>query len=327
MFSNLKLKASMMASLGAIIGATTLALAIVLMFADAPILLSVLLVVPFFLLQWLFAPTIVEKAYKVEEADPQQYRQYHESVERIARQSGIDKPHVMIADMDLPNAFAYGNFRSGDKVAITTGLLKRLEWEEVEAVIAHEIGHLKHNDSTYMMVLSILPALFLVLGRMLFYSSLFGSQNDSKPMILIAVASMVFYLILQICIMYFSRLREYYADRHSANVVRNGDQKLASGLMKISNGIDSIKKQDSQRSRSRSRNPRAQGMSGMMGGASPMALSMKPLLIADPDVTGNLADRRQITEYAEQDLSLREKLMELFSTHPNIKKRLRALKL
>ncbi|WGI18042.1 zinc metalloprotease HtpX [Methanonatronarchaeum sp. AMET-Sl] len=326
MFSNFKLKASMMASLGAIIGATTLALAIILMFVDAPILLSIALVVPFFLLQWLFAPTIVEKAYKVEEADPQEYRQYHETVERIARQSGIEKPHVMIADMDLPNAFAYGNFRSGDKVAITTGLMKRLEWDEVEAVIGHEIGHLKHNDSTYMMVLSILPALFLVLGRMLFYSSIFNSRGESKPIILIAIASMVFYLILQICIMYFSRLREYYADRHSANTVRNGDQKLASGLMKISNGIDSIKKQESQRKRSRTATRK--GTSAMMGGASPLALSMKPLLIADPDVTsGSLTNRHQINEYAEKDLSLKEKFSELFSTHPNIKKRLRALEL
>ncbi|RZN61467.1 zinc metalloprotease HtpX [Methanonatronarchaeum sp. AMET6-2] len=324
MFSNVKLKASMMASLGAIIGATTLALAIVLLYVDAPILLAVLIVVPFFLLQWLFAPKIVEKAYNVEEADPEKYRKYHEAVERMARQSGIEKPHVMIADMDLPNAFAYGNFRSGDKVAITTGLLKRLEWEEVEAVIGHEIGHLKNNDSTYMMVLSILPALFLVLGRMLFYSSLFNSRGESKPIIVLAIASMVFYVVLQLCIMYFSRLREYYADRHSANIVTNGDQKLASGLLKISNGIDNIKQREtSQRQRTRSPSP---GMSGMMGGASPLALSMKPLLIADPDVSGgDVMNRLEINEYAEESLSLREKLAELFSTHPNVKKRIRAL--
>ncbi len=336
MFSNLKLKASMIGSLSAIIAVTTLALMLFLAIMDVSILLSFVIVVPFFLIQWYLAPTIVEKAYKVEEASREKYPRYHSAVERISKESGIEKPKTMIANIEMPNAFAYGNFKSGDRVAITKGLIKELDWEEVEAVIGHEIGHLKNRDSTYMTVLSILPALFFIVGRMFLFSSIFSGGGNSKgklPLIAIAIISMIIYFALQLCIMHFSRMREYYADTHASKVVEDGNKKLGSGLVKINESMDRLKKKK-KKSRAVSSSMYGHRRRGYSRGRrSPQAASgistqsMRPLLITDPEVSASSSSdvEGRVSNYAEGEVSFGEKLAELCSTHPNIKKRLRAL--
>lgn len=316
MVSALRLRLSMVGSLAAIIAVTTLAAAVVLTLAGASVVMAFALVIPFFLLQWYLGPKMVERAYRVEPADRQNFPELHEVVEEISERSGIDKPEVMVADVDLPNAFAYGNTWTGDRVAVTRGLMEKLEWEEVEAVIGHEIGHVKHRDSSVMMVLSILPALFLMVGRMFFWSTLFGGRQRNQgglPLIAVAAASMLIYFVLQLCIMGFSRTREYYADRHSASTVDEGARKLAEGLAKINEGTRSM----AEKRRSSDKDVGALG------------LSLKPLLVSDPDtsaVEGRArTDRELVEKYAGREVSLGERLAEVFSTHPNITKRLNSM--
>lgn len=333
MFSNLKLKASMLGSLAAIISITTLAAALVLSLAGLSVTYVFIFIIPFFVLQWYLGPKLVEKGYKVNEASKEKYPRLHESVEKLAKESGIEKPEVMVADVDMPNAFAYGNYFTGDKVAVTKGLLDQLEWEEVEAVVGHEIGHITHNDSTYMVFLSILPAIFMIVGRMFFWSSLFGGGGDDEgalPMIAIAAASMLIYFVLQLAIMHFSRMREYYADKHSSQVVSEGNRKLAEGLAKINEGMHQLKKSKQKSRRGiRARRAGRKRSNSDFGGVGVVGLSMKPLLISDPDTAdmqvGARDDLQLVKKYANKDLSFSDRVKEFFSTHPNIQKRLKAM--
>jgi heat shock protein HtpX len=83
----------------------------------------------------------------------------------------------MIADIPIPNAFAYSSPIAGSRVAVTKGLLKSLDEEEIEAVVGHELGHLKHRDVQVMMFVSILPAVFYFIGYSMLLSSLFGRRD------------------------------------------------------------------------------------------------------------------------------------------------------
>ncbi|KXB06279.1 hypothetical protein AKJ51_03920, partial [candidate division MSBL1 archaeon SCGC-AAA382A20] len=130
-----KHKLSMYGSVATIVSVVTLALYLLLnYFTSLPMLAVFVIIIPLFLLQWRFAPKIIEKAHSVEPASEEEHGRLHRTVEEISERSGIEKPQLMIAETELPNAFAYGNRWSGKKIAVTQGLLDNLEFEEVEAV-------------------------------------------------------------------------------------------------------------------------------------------------------------------------------------------------
>ena len=322
----LKLRLGMLGSIALIIGITTLGLTFLLNgVLNFSIVWTLVIIVPFFGLQWYFGPRLVEYSMNVEEASRDSYPKLHEIVEEISSKADIDKPRVMISRMDMPNAFAYGNGFTENKVAVTEGLLQRLEREEVQAVLGHEIGHIKHRDSQVMMFLSILPAVFMMMGRMLLWSSFLGGRRrNGAPIILVAVGSMLMYFLLNLCILWFSRLREYYADEFSATNVPDGARKLQEALAKINQGMAEIKEsQQAQPQRSRGRG------SGEMG-LTPLGSGMKALFISDPDLatsSKNLSDSQLVEKYKKQQQGLKGKIYELFTTHPDISKRLQALDL
>ncbi|HEX7481887.1 MAG TPA: zinc metalloprotease HtpX, partial [Candidatus Bathyarchaeia archaeon] len=232
--------------------------------------------------------------------------------------SGISKPKLMLSQIPLPNAFAYGSPLTGSRVAVTQGLLKNLDDGEVEAVIGHELGHLKHRDVQVMMVVSFLPALFYYIGYSLMLSGMFGGGQRKNEgggnNALFGIAFMAFSWVLTLFTLYLSRLREYYADRHSALIVENGAQKLSTGLVTIvQESKQPARQKDDKKSNS----------------------SYKALFIANPDrASADAAELNANRIINKQDL-LRETLAkqptsidnfaEVFSTHPNIIKRLRAL--
>lgn len=153
-------------------------------------------------------------------------------VEELSRKSRIKKPRIGIASLPIPNAFAYGSPLAGNHVAVTTGLLKELETEEIEAVIGHEIGHLKHRDVQVMMLVSVLPAIFYWIYYSLFWTSVSGRQRSATAG-LIAIISLIMYWILSLFTLQLSRLREYFADRHNVSIVKEGPRKLSEALAKI----------------------------------------------------------------------------------------------
>jgi heat shock protein HtpX len=162
----------MVGTLAVMIGLSTLFFTVVLSLLGVFDILSLGLFVVFFnVLQWLIGPYLIEALYRVKKVSRNEEPQLHEIVDRISQKSGIKTPQLMLAQIPLPNAFAYGSPLTGSKIAITTGLMSTLDSGEVEAVVGHELGHLRHHDIQVMMFISILPALFYYIGYSLMWSS------------------------------------------------------------------------------------------------------------------------------------------------------------
>jgi heat shock protein HtpX len=315
-----KLRLSMAATLAVIFGLTTLVFAVVLTWAGFGLSIYTvgIFVVILNVAQWLLSPYLVGWIYKVKEMPQNENLQLHQMVSDLSRKSGISTPKLMLSQIPLPNAFAYGSPLTGSRVAVTQGLLTHLDNGEVEAVIGHELGHLKHRDVQVMMVVSFLPALFYYIGYSLMLSGIFGGgekKNSGGNNAVFGIAFMAFSWVLTLFTLYLSRLREYYADRHSAAIVENGAQKLSTGLVTIVQESKNPTKQQKDQQKSHS--------------------AYKALFIADPErATADAAELNANRITNKQDL-LREtlakqptsvdKFAEIFSTHPNIIKRLRAL--
>jgi heat shock protein HtpX len=312
----------MAATLAAIFGLTTLVFTAVLFWAGIglSILTIGILVVALNVIQWLIAPYLVGAIYKVKELKAEENPKLHQMVVDLSKKSKISTPKLMLSQIQLPNAFAYGSPISGSRVAVTEGLLKNLDDGEVEAVIGHELGHLKHRDVQVMMVVSFLPALFYYIGYSLMLSGIFGGggrKNEGGNSALFGIAFMAFSWILTLFTLYLSRLREYYADRHSSQIVENGAQKLSTGLLTI---VEESKIQMGKRKKEEKAGSTA----------------YKALFISDPERA--ISDSAELNEsrVAHKEELLRDtlakqpsssdKIIEIFSTHPNIIKRLRALK-
>jgi heat shock protein HtpX len=244
----------------------------------------------------------------------------HQMVSDLSRKSGISVPKLMLSQIPLPNAFAYGSPVSGSRVAVTQGLLSNLNDGEVEAVLGHELGHLKHRDVQVMMVVSFLPALCYYIGYSLMLSGMFGGNQQGKGNnngngAIIGIAFMAFSWILNLFTLHVSRLREYYADRHSVSVVGDGANKLSSGLAKIVHA-------NAKTSRSVQQQQQSKNFSGF-----------KSLFIANPDTSqADSAElhafennQKLVDDLLTKKITFGDKLIEALSTHPNIVKRLRAL--
>jgi heat shock protein HtpX len=305
----------MAATLALIFGLSTLVFAVIMSLAGVFDLLTLgLFVVVINIVQWLFAPYIVDGLYRVRPLAEADNPQLHQTVATLSQKSGINKPRLMISKIPLPNAFAYGSPIAGNRVAVTEGLLKNLNTDEVEAVIGHELGHLKHRDVQTMMVVSFLPALFYYVGFSLMWSGNSRDRNNNGNSALIGIGFMAFSWILNLFILYLSRIREYYADRHSVSVVENGAEKLSSGLARIVHTT-----QRTSRGKQETKNLNA----------------FKALFIADPDKAAEdsaalasmeVSGQKLVQEILSKEPTFADKLVEALSTHPNIIKRLRALK-
>jgi heat shock protein HtpX len=314
-----KLRLSMVGTLAVIIGLSTLVFTVILSLAGVFDILTLgVIVVVFNIVQWLISPYLVGAIYRVRELPENENPPLHQIVGNLSEKSKISKPKLMLAQIPIPNAFAYGSPLTGSRVAVTKGLLESLNEDEVEAVIGHELGHLKHRDVQVMMVVSFLPALFYYIGFSLMLSSMYrGRRDDSGGSALIGIGFMIFSWILNMFILYLSRLREYYADRHSVSVVDGGAQKLSTGLAKI---VNTTRKVNSTRKSQQEK---------------PNSSAYKALFIADPDRasvdSAELAameaqsDQKLVEDITSRQLTFADKLLEAFSTHPNIVKRLRAL--
>jgi heat shock protein HtpX len=165
------------------------------------------------------------------------------TVKDLAEKSAIPPPKLAIVPDPTPNAFVFGRTTRGATLAVHEGLLKQLNEEEVQGVIGHELGHVKHKDFVVMTVLSALPLIAYLIARLSFQAAWFadgGKREQGVPLrVLLLVAgavSYVVYIITLLCVMRLSRLREHYADAYSAYVTKEPRQ-LESALTKITYGL------------------------------------------------------------------------------------------
>jgi len=306
----------MLVTLAIIIGLSTLVLTgVLLLLGVFDIVTLGIIVVAINVIQWLIAPYLVGALYKVRKIAESENPQLHQIVSNLSQKCGISKPQLMLAQIPIPNAFAYGSPLTGSRVAVTSGLLTTLNTDEVEAVLGHELGHLRHKDVQVMMAVSFLPALFMYMGYSLMFSSMVGGSRKGGGgyNAIIGIAFMAFSWVLSLFTLYLSRLREYYADRNSVSVVDNGATKLSTGLAKIVNATVRTNRPQRQRQQQNTN-------------------AFKTLFITDPDRASidqaairNMDASGMVQEILSRKLTFADKLMETLSTHPNIVKRLRVL--
>ena len=183
---------------------------------------------------------------KVVERD--QAPELHDMIERLCAMADLPKPRVAIIDTDVPNAFATGRSPKHAAVAVTRGLWQRLEPQEIEGVLAHELSHVANRDVLIMTVASFFATLAGLLTRFGLYSGMFGGgrsrDNNSVPVwLIVLLVSVVTYFLSQILILAISRYREFAADRGSA-LITGAPEHLMSALQKISSDMFRIPQRD-----------------------------------------------------------------------------------
>jgi len=178
----------------------------------------------------------------------------HATVERLCAMANLPKPRIAVVDTDVPNAFATGRNPKHAAVAVTTGLWRRLEPQEIEAVLAHELSHIANRDVLVMTVASFFAMLAALLTRFGLYAGMFGgfgggggrnnNNNNQVPVwLIVLLVSIVVYAISFVLIRTISRYREYAADRGSA-LITGTPENLMSALQKIAGQITQIPQRD-----------------------------------------------------------------------------------
>jgi heat shock protein HtpX len=216
---------------------------------------ALVLVIAFVLIfcQYWFSDKIAMYSMHAKEVTPEQAPELHGVVDRLCALADMPKPRVAIAQTDVPNAFATGRSPKTSVVCATSGLLRRLDEPEVEAVLAHELSHVAHRDVAVMTIASGLGMIAGLLTRVLFYSELFGGggrggnnqqgQNFFFIEMIVMLVSIVVYFVSFLLTMALSRYRELAADRSGALLIGRPSL-LASALVKITGEMGRIPTKD-----------------------------------------------------------------------------------
>ena len=203
-----------------------------------------------FVAQFWFSDRIAAFSMGAREVTPAQAPELHGAVDRLCALADMPKPKVAIADSDVPNAFATGRNQRNAMVCATTGLLRRLEPEELEGVLAHELSHVAHRDVAVMTIASFLGVLAGIMTRVALWGGL-SSRNSRDPntaiaVLIIPLVSAVVYAISFLLTRLLSRYRELSADRAGA-LLTGRPSALAAALTKVTGQIARIPTRDLRR--------------------------------------------------------------------------------
>ncbi len=276
------------------------------------------------LFQYLIGPNMVTTMMKVRWVSPQEEPELHQMIEEMSQEAGLPKPKVGISQVAVPNAFAFGRSIKDGRICITSGMRQLLNKEELRAVIGHELSHIKHRDMIVITVLSVIPLILYWLGIRLMYGGASRDRENRGSAALIGMVAFLLYFISNLLVLYGSRIREYYADQGSVQL-GNPPHQLASALYKLTYG--SAKLQGSRIGK--------QELSEVEGFRAfflnDIALAnqeFKTLQELDQNLSGTI-DAQELLSLREKKVAISpsERIMEIFTTHPNMLKRIKALAL
>ncbi|MGI6610271.1 MAG: zinc metalloprotease HtpX [Limnochordia bacterium] len=239
--------------------------------------------------QYFFSDQLVLSSMQARVVTPAQEPELHATLERLSAMADMPTPRLAVMETDVPNAFATGRSPRHSAVAVTRGLMRRLSSAELEAVLAHELSHIKHRDVAVMTFASFFATVASLIVQNIYYMRRFsrvGGRRDERSsrgaaVVLVWLAALVVWVISYFLIRALSRYREFAADRGAA-VLTGSPANLMSGLLAISGAMERIPTEDMRQ----------------IGGLN--AFLIVPAL-------------------------RRESLMELFSTHPSLQRRLAQL--
>lgn len=210
----------------------------IIFFFDLPTIFAVLFAIGIILLQYLLGPWILELIYKIQWRDMQSIDpSLANFVENICVVKRIPLPKFGIIEDGNPNAFTFGHYPGDARLVVTTGLVQKLNQQELQAVVAHELGHIAHWDFVVMTVASIVPLLLYIM----YMTARVGGRGRRRGkggsyIVLIAIASYVAYIVSHYIVLLLSRVREYYADEFAGEVTGNPEA-LSTALVKVAYGL------------------------------------------------------------------------------------------
>jgi len=237
------------------------------------------------LVQYFASDKLVLRSVGARVVDAAQAPELQGIVQRLAQQADLPMPRMAIMDSPMPNAFATGRSPKHAVVCVTTGLLKQLPTPEIEAVLAHEMTHVKNRDVTVMMMAGSLAAIASFIVQMGFWFGIGGEddRDNGNGFLVILLVSLLVGFISNLLVLAISRYREYAADRGSALLTGSPDH-LESALLRISGTIDRIPTQDLRQ---------AQPMSALFF-AAPSRQSLGELFADHPPIQKRIARLQRI---------------------------------
>src|SRR5579864_5521568 len=206
-------------------------------FLNAPVWFPFAFAIAMIMLQYAINPRIIEWLIPASIIDrtPMGYATEHPLGRIVAercKQAGVPLVKLGIVDDGNPNAFTFGHTRGDARIWITRGLLERLDERELDAVVTHEIGHVKNRDFIVMTVAAVVP-------MVLYLTYIIGTRAGRNEARAVAIAAYIGYIVSRFTLLALSRAREYAADNWSCQATRDGDA-LCSALVKVAYGMGSI---------------------------------------------------------------------------------------
>jgi heat shock protein HtpX len=215
-----------------------------LTYAGVSQILIILFICLFMGVQYFYSDKLVLWTTGAHVVSETEYPQLHGMITRLCAIADLPKPQVAIVETEVPNAFATGRSPNKAVVAVTRGILNKLSPAELEAVLAHELSHVKNRDMTILTIASFLSTVaFYFVRYSLYFNGGGDRRRDGGSLLLVWLISIVVWVVSFLLIRALSRYREYSADRGSA-IITGQPSDLASALMKISGLMDRVPKED-----------------------------------------------------------------------------------
>jgi heat shock protein HtpX len=269
------------------------------------------------LVQYLIGPKIVEWSMKVRYLKEGENPELQKMVKDLAAAAKIPTPRIGVAQVAIPNAFAFGRTIRDGRICVTDGIMGLLSPNELRAVIGHEMSHLKNRDVLTITLLSVIPMImYRIAWQFLFYGGR-RDRNSSGNTALVGIVAFLFYFVTNLLVLYASRVREYFADKGSIDL-GNKPADLASALYKLVYGSARMPKEAIKD---------VEGMKAFFANDPSRANEeFKELSQLDLDRSGTISSYElSALQNKKMKLGVGDKLFELLSTHPNMLKRIKRL--
>ncbi|MDP6632944.1 MAG: zinc metalloprotease HtpX [Dehalococcoidales bacterium] len=282
-------------------------------------LIYVILAFGFLGIQYLIGPAIVGWSMKIKWVSEKEAPDLHQMVAELAEKANLPKPRLGISQMSIPNAFAFGRTRRDGRICVTQGIVNLLNRDELRAVLGHEMAHIKHRDMAIITLISVIPLImYWIAFSMMWGGALGGRRQGGGYAMLIGFGAFLLYFITNLLVLYGSRIREYYADLGSVRL-GNSPHHMATALYKLVHGDarfkDSPELKQAEKVRAFFVNDPARAWH-----------EVKDLVQIDQDMSGTI-DYGELMDIRQKEvrLSTSDKMMEAFTTHPNMLKRIKHL--
>ncbi|MFC1914488.1 zinc metalloprotease HtpX [Chloroflexota bacterium] len=274
----------------------------------------------FITFQYLISPAIVGWTMRIKWVSEKEEPELHRIVAELAGKARIPRPKVGISQLNIPNAFAFGRTQGDGRVCVTRGIMGLLSKDELKAVLGHEISHIRHRDMAIITALSAIPLMMYWLAWSVMWRGAFGGnrQGGASYAVLIGLGAFLLYFITNLLVLYGSRIREYYADLGSVEL-GSMPHDLATALYKLVYGNARMRNSEELR--------RVEGVKAFFVNDPSRAWNeVKELSQIDKDMSGTI-DYNELMDLRQKEIRLgtSHKLMELFTTHPNMLKRIKHL--